>query len=446
MAPIFTGRAFGFGRVDAVVASTGLSATLSRFFFGDGVDGNLTITSGTTNISTTPTPVAPGGASSSLRISSLTPTTITTSSPNANKFAVNDKILIYQYHTQSPAAPLSGNYSLHYISSIPSPTTLTIGSDFNSVVPGSGTITTSNYDVGTSPSSIRCYVVRIAQYDVVSMPGGTLTASASSPDDYCGVIAMAAKTSMTIAGSITATGLGYPGGLGAPAGGSPASPNTGGFGDSWSGPFVFAGPAVTPGSNVPNANLGGGSGGNHNPGARSGGGGGGSAYNTGFAGGQDNPGASGPAGSQLPAPLQDVPAQSRLFAGSGGGGGADTNGIPGGAGGGVILLFSPSITITGSVVANGAKSPQDSGAGTDTGGGGAGGTILIRSQSVNIGSNLVTARGGDQGGTYTPAGWGGAGGGGLVAVYAPSITGSVTNSPVGTNTQNPVYYSSTFAI
>ena len=58
----------------------------------------------------------------------------------------------------------------------------------------------------------------------------------------------------------------------------------------------------------------------------------------------------------------------------------------------------------------------------------------------------MTSKGGDQGGTYTPAGYGGAGGGGMVAVYAPSITGSVTNTTAGSTSLNPSYYSSSWTV
>lgn len=417
-------------------------ATKSLFYFGEGVDGSLSVTSGSTNISTHPTPVAPGGACSSLRVSALTSTRITTANPNTNKFAVGDRILLYQFHTSSPNAPLTGNYSIHVVGSIPSSTTLDISNEWASVAPGSNSITTGNYEVGTGSASVRCYVVRIAQYTTISVPGGTVTANNSSPDDFCGVIALAASTSIAVnGGTISVAGLGKSGGDGAPN-----YPVTGGFGDSWAGPFDINGPPAVGGDQNPNVNFGGGSGGNHEAGVRSGGGGGGSAYNVGANGGEDAAGGGGPAGNVLPAPLVNIPAESRLHAGSGGGGGADSVGWPGGAGGGVILLFSPSITISSSVNARGVASPVNSSAGNDTGGGGAGGTILMRGTTVNIGTDVVTAKGGDQSGTYTPAGYGGAGGGGLVAVYAPSITGSTANSPQGTTTQNPVFFSSPFPL
>ena len=110
-------------------------------------------------------------------------------------------------------------------------------------------------------------------------------------------------------------------------------------------------------------------------------------------------------------------------------------------------MFAPSITISGGTVsARGLTTPTNSASAVDSGGGGGGGTVLIRGETVALGTDLVTSKGGDQGGTHTPAGHGGAGGGGMVAVYAPSITGSVTNATAGTTSQNPSYYSTSWTV
>jgi len=444
----------GFGGGVAGAAAPPL--TLSQFWFGSGSDGSFSATGGTVTLATHPTPVAPGGACASLRVASLSSTSITTVNPNSNKFAVGDRIMLYQWHTNSPNAPKSGNYSIHTIASIPNSTTINIGGGlggqpFQPVYPGTDTITTANYVTGTAPfpstSETRCYVVRMAQFTTFSMPGGPVTAT-SDTGDNCGVIAILASTSAVInGGTLTALGFGKSGGLGAPSSGSPSSPNCGGKGDSYDGTFNYSGQPAYPGSgNQPAYGIGGG-GGNHQPGSRSGGGGGGAAYNSGFEGGQDNSGARGLAGVFIPSPLRDIPGSNKLFAGGGGGGGSDTVGTPGGKGGGIILLFSPTITISsGSITARGAETPTFSGSGTDSGGGGGGGHIILRGQTVSLGTNLVTAKGGDQGGSYSPAGWGGAGGGGCVSVYAPSITGSLTNTSVESQSQNPVYYNSPFTV
>ena len=90
--------------------------------------------------------------------------------------------------------------------------------------------------------------------------------------------------------------------------------------------------------------------------------------------------------------------------GSGGGGGT-YGGSSGGAGGGAIRISaSGTVTISGTLSANGSNGV------TDWGGAGSGGSIYIIADTL-AGTGSITANGGS-GGT-----WGGAGGGGRIAIY-----------------------------
>ena len=101
--------------------------------------------------------------------------------------------------------------------------------------------------------------------------------------------------------------------------------------------------------------------------------------------------------------------------GSGGGGGTAGN-SPGGAGGGAIrLITSGTLTVNGTVTANGANGTPN------YGGGGSGGSIYLTAGTF-AGSGSITANGGN--GTFS-----GGGGGGRVAVYYSS-----SNTFSGTDT------------
>ena len=428
--------------------------SVAQFYFGDSRDGDLTASGGTVTLSSQPSPAAPGGVCSSFRVSDLTSTRITISAPHGNNvFTAGDKVLLYQRNTSVPESNKVGTYSIHDVASVPSTTTIDISDSYAGTVPGSESISTPSFkedSSGPSPSvaANRVYVVRVAQFGTATVNGGTVTTAQDST--HAGIVAIAAQTSITVSsGAITAAGLGYYAGDGAPSGPPISSPNSGGKGQSYNTePWTGANNPAVPGhTNTPAYEIGGG-GGAHNPGSFSGGGGGGGSIMAGAAGGGDGPEeGAGAAGGAYPTPRRDTTGASRLSIGGGGGGGADTTGIEGGRGGGIVLLFAPSITISGGTVsARGLATPTNSASAVDSGGGGGGGTVLIRGETVALGTDLVTSKGGDQGGTHTPAGYGGAGGGGMVAVYAPSITGTVTNTTAGSTSQNPSYYSSSWVV
>jgi len=133
-----------------------------------------------------------------------------------------------------------------------------------------------------------------------------------------------------------------------------------------------------------------------------------------------------------------------LFGAAGGEGGADEDGAwpgPGGTGGGIILLRANSLTVTGSITANGANGGDGvsgggcgGGCGQGGGGGGAGGAIRIAvTAASNVGTSLITALGSTGGvETCSAAKRGGSGGNGRVGIKGPSITGT-SNPAFDTN-------------
>ncbi|HMN96054.1 MAG TPA: hypothetical protein PKC43_01530 [Phycisphaerales bacterium] len=105
----------------------------------------------------------------------------------------------------------------------------------------------------------------------------------------------------------------------------------------------------------------------------------------------------------------------------GSGGGTDTCGTvtPGGAGGGVIRLsLAGTLTVDGSITANGNNLPANQAAG------GAGGSLWIECAGV-FGSGTITANGGN--GNVS---WSGGGGGGRIAIYCCAVELPSTNIQV----------------
>ncbi|HMO86284.1 MAG TPA: hypothetical protein PKC18_15330, partial [Lacipirellulaceae bacterium] len=109
--------------------------------------------------------------------------------------------------------------------------------------------------------------------------------------------------------------------------------------------------------------------------------------------------------------------------GGSGGGGATNVAFPvyiagGGGGGGIELGALGTITISGSVLANGGDGVDPAAeAGNGSGGGGAGGGILIHGVDVAV-SGTLSAAGGDSRTSPLQTGFGGGGGGGRIVVSA----------------------------
>jgi Ca2+-binding RTX toxin-like protein len=103
----------------------------------------------------------------------------------------------------------------------------------------------------------------------------------------------------------------------------------------------------------------------------------------------------------------------------------------GGGGGGVELGAVNTITVSGSILANGANGSNDSAfSGNAAGGGGAGGGILVHATSVTVdATGVLSARGGDGfGTTSTSHGGGGGGGGRVLFAHDANTPGSFVNA------------------
>lgn len=88
------------------------------------------------------------------------------------------------------------------------------------------------------------------------------------------------------------------------------------------------------------------------------------------------------------------------FGGGGGGSGRRAGGSAGsgGSGGGIIFIAAATLTVTGSITANGGIGGYTGNIG-ESGGSGAGGSILIKAVNATLGTGLVTASGGNNGTT-----------------------------------------------
>lgn len=204
---------------------------------------------------------------------------------------------------------------------------------------------------------------------------------------------------------------------------------------------------------------GGGGGNNHNAG-----GGGGSNYNSGGVGGErinaslgqcksNGAGRGGLALSSYGYALSPS-TQNRLFMGGGGGAGHDNDGfgMPGGHGGGIILIIANSIqgnAATASdnkIMANGAQplrylaapyNSWQSGSSSDgSGGGGGGGVVVLKVNSFTGNTVTIEAKGANGGnseigGNAQCSGPGGGGGGGVVWFSAASLPAGTSTSVSG---------------
>jgi hypothetical protein len=135
---------------------------------------------------------------------------------------------------------------------------------------------------------------------------------------------------------------------------------------------------------------------------------GGGANSNGNGGGGGGHGGAGGAGSLGAAGAANDTAANPTSPGSGGGGGRSTvnTGGAGGAGGGLVRIQASSMSVNGSILADGVGG----GAGTGAGGGGSGGGIQLTADFFS-GTGVVQSTGGAGGGTNA-----GGGGGGIISI------------------------------
>ncbi|MEK7542975.1 MAG: hypothetical protein AAB503_01560 [Patescibacteria group bacterium] len=337
---------------------TGISTTKAAINTGDGTDGAYS-TSSADQVINTYTNLASAASAGA--------TSITVGS--ATGFTAGDEILIHQ--TQHGTETSAGIYEFKVISSIG-------GTTFNFA---SGL--TNAYTTGSA--GVITQVIRVPQYTSVTISsGGSITATAWN-GTLGGIVVFRATGTVNVqsGGSITVSSTG----------GSPSVTYRGGFrgtsnvgciagvgrqGESYNG-------GLNGQSNL--ANNGGGGGGTltgsyEEP---SGGGGGGGYGGAGSAGTPRYTSGQGAGGGTY-----GVANLSRINLGSGGG--AEFCWYYSGDGGGIIMIYADTITVSGTIKANG-RSLTNNGYEAALGAG-SGGSVYLGGNTLTLGTNLVTATGG----------------------------------------------------
>lgn len=317
-------------------------------------------------------------------------------------FSVGDIVVIHQTRNGTPGA---GKWELNKISS-----------------KGSGTDWTMAYNL-TESYATTGQVYRVNQYTTVDIQSGHTLTSVAYGGTTGGIIALMASTSISVSGSIVSSGKGYRyGDAGVGSSGANAA-----YGEG------TAGASATSSGTSANGNGGGG-------------GGGGSSFNGAGGGGHANAGSNGGSGASGGTSAGSAELTTMVFGGGGGGCHFDrtrTSGNGrGGSGGGIIILLSPTITITGTIATSGDASTTatDDLSRTTSGGGGAGGSVLIKCVTATLGSSLCTASLGASGGGGTNPG--GAGSVGRIHLdYGDTYTG--TTSPTLSTRQDDIYKQNT---
>lgn len=369
--------------------------------FGDGRNGDFLVATGETKqIPNTRTNVTASGTTANVS--------------SSTGFAVGDLVLLHQTQGTSNV----GKWEYNFIASI-SGTTWTLTS-----------VLTNTY----SSSAAKAQVIKVPQYnDVTVQSGGTLNTPAWNGSTG-GIMVFVANGTVSIAGTVTASGVGYRRG------------DRGEYLDpvksqGWQGESTGLGTLQSRA-----ANIGGGGGGEGDDDSSCGAescaaaGGGGAGYGTTGTSGQSTTGILAGLGGSI---YGSASLSTTAYLGSGGGGGgADGDestryGGYGGAGGGLIMLSGHQITITGSVTSNGNNGLSGAtinDARTGGGGGGSGGAVLITGSNVNVGTLKTIAIGGTGGSGINGGGKGGNGGLGRIYVqYCDSYSG--TTNPAGATAQ-----------
>jgi len=472
-------------------AKTSAIALNNTYIYGTGADGAVGI-GATVNINTVTSisgRSASCGDATMFIVTALTSTTATVSSnPTTNScLAVGDEVLLINLQGTSTATANVGNWETLRVSSLTS-TTVTFTTAKTKYY---GDNLGDDTNIGTTVNTTqRVMLQRVPNYTNVTV-SGAFTASAwsstSATGGIGGVMFFRATGTVTVGTgtTISVNGLGYTGGLG----GANDNPSDGGesyCGSGGGGGADYNGtPVGTVGicgggggggvngatgynANVAGSAVGGSGGGGGSAGSTGtngygyGGGGAGGGYGTVGAGGKagntpTSDGASGSGSTSGNGGSAGVGATNPVYAGGGGGGGTygdtyldklflgtggggggagDTattgytagNGGAGGNGGGIMVIAAAtiSVTSTGRIQSNGAAgSATLSTTYAGSGGGGTGGSIKIIADTVTTSTtDLITASGGLG---DTTADDGGNGGVGRIAVsYKNTLTANAS--------------------
>jgi hypothetical protein len=400
---------------------------------GTGADGAITIAANT-NINTANSisgrTCSDGGDAVNYSVSSLTSTSATLSTtPTSGCLNVGDEVLLINLQGTSTNNGNVGNYETLRVSSVSGSTVNFTTGKVNYY----GDNLTDDTNLGTATSNQRVMIQRVPNYTTVNV-NSTFTFSPTAWNRIKGgVMFFRATGTVTVAGTISASGTGYRGGVGDSEGGQNGESFDGYYGTggnpSSQGGGASPGSTVVAGSTGYRGGGGGGGGGKGTTASAGGAGGAGGGYGGGGGGGGGGGSYNGDA------------------TGRAGGDGATTTGVGGGGGGGAGQGVGGD---AGSAGTNGRGTGGVAGSGTQTGeggtatftgsaegGGGGGGGGLYGDTSL---SKLHLGSGGAAGGrgilanVYTDGKSGGAAGG-IVAIAANSmsVTGYIySNGSQGT--------------
>jgi len=343
-------------------------------YFGDGSDGTLTISSNTTEAPIDAPCTGTGAA-------------YTLSATNAS-FVAGQQIYIHQ--SQGTGA---GTWQRTSIAGYTA-----------------GTITTADALNATYGTGAQVRVLK--QYSAVTVNSGITYTAKAWNGTVGGILAFLCSGTITVTGTITATGKGYQ-----------TINNSSGINDGGSSGEGTTGAAAT-NSTATNGNGAGGAGANANGSNGSGAGGGHAAAGTN--GTTSGSGAGGTGGAT--AGTADLTTMVFGGAGSNGGNSGQTQDTKkGGHGGGIIFAIGTTITVTGSIATSGANGDNAQTSNQSGHGGGAGGSILLKAQTATLGTALLTVAAGTGGSGQDSNPAGTAGSVGRIHLdYYTSYTGTTT--------------------
>lgn len=371
-------------------------------YFGDGADGDVTISGGDTiNINTDA--ITPGRTYADgvyYSVTSLGSNAISTDSVPGG-IEAGDEIMLINLQSNSTSNYANvGNWELLVVSNVNSTTITTTTNIQNNYGDDGGNTNVSSHDV---------IIQRVPNYSSVTIENsGKLTCNAWT-GSIGGLVAFKCSGTCTINGAIDVDGKGYRGGY----------VNYSGQWYYYSGEGFVRGPSTTT-----SENYGGGARGVTN--AAGGGGGYGTAGDTGDGRSEGSLIAGVTSGGRA---YGEATLGTKLMLGGGGGASSDTSArdfAPNG--GGIVLVYASTLDIYGSVTSKGIIPTNSM---NDVVGGGAGGAILLKSSVFKPNASTINADGaaGRRTAQPTPDAYSGDGGDGVIGIYYSNITGSQNASP-----------------
>lgn len=403
-----------FGNIDCEDSKFSLNNVCTG---GTGNDGNVTFTA-STNINATNRisgrSCSQGGDMVAYSVSSLTKSTATlTTTPSSSCLVTGDEVLLINLQGTSTNYNNVGNYEFFEVSSINS-NTVTFTESRTKLYGNNG----GNANIGTSTSNHRVMLMRVPNYENVTINPGVSVYPTSWNGVKGGVLAFKASGTVTNNGTITASGRGYRAGTngtggesycGLDGGGDGGHPyrtiyGTNGVCGGGGGAKFYSSPGGS--GNLGGAGGGGGAGGTgtYVGGLEGGSGGYGSGYAFNNSQNGTNGGTSGGRGGNGGA--YGNSSLTTLFFGSGGGGGGACGGAhptlsgrSGGTGGGIINLETATLNVAGSIDSKGNNGAPHTYCRTGgvcwcdvyAGGNGAGGSIYLKTENATIGTNKINA-------------------------------------------------------